>query len=160
MVFGYSRAVLCCAGAFVSGAAGSNACPAGSVRIEAEDACRTAAAFAGKYVGSPFVVTYSISPRGCYYDSSNVAYFNTHAVGAGFSTQLLCAALAVTTGAPPPHRASVRTRVSCAVRRAWARARKGTARVCNNIRAHLLNGPKEARSTAVPWVPRGAVRVG
>jgi hypothetical protein len=95
-------AVLSCAGAYVSGDLGSNACPAGSVRIETEAACRTAAAAAGKTAWSTFVVTYSDFPRGCYYYTGlNDAYFNTHAVGAGNCyTQLLCAALA-TTGAPP-----------------------------------------------------------
>jgi hypothetical protein len=92
--------VLSCAGAYVSGAAGSNECPAGSVRIETEAACRTAVAAAGK----PFSTVGSFAgyPRGCYYDTSdNIAYFNPHAVGAGiFGFQLLCAA--ITTGAPPP----------------------------------------------------------
>jgi hypothetical protein len=91
----------------VSGAAGSNACPAGSVRIVTEAACRTAAAAAGMTAGSPFVETSSGYPRGCYYSTTNMAYLNTHAVGGGFSytvgggssyTQLLCAA--VTTGVP------------------------------------------------------------
>ncbi len=95
-------AVLPCAGAYVSGAAGSNECPAGSVRIETEAACRTAAAAAGKTIipGSYFVVTDATYPRGCYYTtSSNYAFFNAHAVGAGRSGyQPLCAA--VTTGAP------------------------------------------------------------
>ncbi len=104
-----------CAGAYVSGADGSNACPAGSVRIETEAACRTAVTAAGKTAGAegwPFVETTSIYPRGCYHFTTNSnAYFNTHAVGAGRSdTQLLCAALA-TTGAPPPLRAEVRARV-------------------------------------------------
>ena len=93
-------AVLACAGAYVSGAAGSNECPAGSVRIETEAACRTAAAAAGKTFSA--VVTSSTAPRGCYYFTTNSnAWFNTHAVGAGNSnTQLLCPA-AATTGAPP-----------------------------------------------------------
>ncbi len=92
-------AVLSCAGAYVSGAAGGNACPAGSARIETEAACRTAAAAAGKTPHpSTFVETLSTYPRGCYYTGSNCAYLNTHAVGAGNSNaQLLCAA--VTTGA-------------------------------------------------------------
>ncbi len=97
-----ARAVPSCAGAYVAGAAGSNECPAGSARIVAEDACRTAAAAAGKtVVGSTFVETASYTPRGCYYyTSSNNAYFNANAVGAGNSaSRLLCAALA-TTGAP------------------------------------------------------------
>ncbi len=106
-------AVPSCAGAYVSGAAGSNDCPAGSARIEAEAACRTAAAAAGKTPLSPFVGTYATCPRGCYYDTfGNYAYFNTHAVGAGRSTaRLLCAA--VTTGAPL--RAPTRPR-ACAAR--------------------------------------------
>ncbi len=101
-----------CAGAYVSGAAGSNECPAGSARIETEAACRSAAAAAGKTEGSssyPFVVTESFSPRGCFYrTSTNAAYFNTHAVGAGWSyARLLCAA--ATTGALP-HAADARAR--------------------------------------------------
>jgi hypothetical protein len=107
-----ARAVLACAGAYVSGAAGSNECPAGSVRIEAEAACRAAVAAAGKTPSSTFVETDPDYPRGCYYDTvTNIAYFNTHAVGAGsLWSRLLCAAL-VTTGAPftppPPMRARV-----------------------------------------------------
>ncbi len=95
--------MLPCAGAYVSGAAGSNECPAGSVRIEAEAACRAAAAAAGKTAASAFVETDSAYPRGCYYyTGSGAAFFNTHAVGAGRSgSQLLCAAAAATTGAPP-----------------------------------------------------------
>ncbi len=92
-------AVLSCAGAYVSGAAGSNECPAGSARIKSEAACRTAAAAAGKTVFR--VEFWPGSPRGCYYYTGETyAYFNTHAVGKGYSgKQLLCAALA-TTGAP------------------------------------------------------------
>ena len=88
-----------CAGAYVSGAAGSNECPAGSVRIVAEAACRTAATATGKTAGSPLVATLAVAPRGCYYSTiTNTAYFNAHAVGAGNpNAQLLCAA---TTGAP------------------------------------------------------------
>ncbi len=87
----------------MSGAAGSNECPAGYAWIETEAACRTAATAAGKTAGSPFVVTTSTYPRGCYYTTTGIgyAYFNTHAVGAGSTdSQLLCAAI-VTTGAPP-----------------------------------------------------------
>jgi hypothetical protein len=98
------RAYTCrAAGAYVSGAAGSNECPAGSVPIETAAACRTAAAAAGKTARSPFAETYATEPRGCVYctASGDNAYFNAHAVGAGnFNYQLLCAA--VTTGAPPP----------------------------------------------------------
>ncbi len=90
------------AGAYVSdaiaGAAGSKECPADSVRIETAAACRTAAAAAGKTVpSSGFVETDPYSPRGCYGTSTNDAYFNTHAVGAGHpSLQPLCAAGAPT----------------------------------------------------------------
>jgi hypothetical protein len=109
---GYSRNTASlehCAGAYVSGAAGSNECPAGSVRIETEDACRTAVAAAGKTPGSsphPFVETNHNNPRGCYYNSGrNTAYFNAHAVGAGeASSRLLCAAVTGPTGAPPSRR--------------------------------------------------------
>jgi hypothetical protein len=124
---GYSRAVLCCAGAYVPGAAGSNACPAGSVRIEAEAACRAAAAAAGMTPSTstshPFVLTSPVYPRGCFSTGTDIAWFNIHAVGAGYSTQLLCAAL-VTTGAPPPHAADPRARGSTP-----ARVCAGTARV-------------------------------
>ena len=101
-----------CAGAYVLGPLSSNVCPSGSVRIETEAACRTAAAAAGTTFGSTSVDT--DYPRGCYiWTTDNCAYFNPHAVGAGdASSRLLCAA--VTTGAPP-HRASVRARVYCAV---------------------------------------------
>ncbi len=100
--------MLSCAGAYVSGAASSNACPAGSMRIATEAACRTAATAAGKTPNSAFGQTFSYYPRGCYYNTgTDKAYFNTHAVGAGASnTQLLCAAIA-TTGAPPPMLARV-----------------------------------------------------
>jgi hypothetical protein len=96
-------ALLLCAGAYVSGAAGSNECPAGSVRIETEAACRTAVTAAGKTPRSRFLETDPESPRGCYYSSrTNAASFNTHAVGAGdYVSQLLCDTT-VTTGAPSP----------------------------------------------------------
>ncbi len=91
-----------CAGAYVPGDAGSNECPAGSVRIETEAACRTAVAAAGETVGSSFVETTRTYPRGCYYTTYTgaviVTHFNTDTVGAGRSdSQLLCAA--ATTGA-------------------------------------------------------------
>ncbi len=92
-----------CAGAYVSGDRGSNACPAGSARIETEAACRTAVAAAGKTPYPFFVMTSPYVPRGCYYNTNtDLAVFNPHAVGAGdFGYHLLCAALA-TTGAPLP----------------------------------------------------------
>ncbi len=109
--------MLSCAGAYVSGDAGSNACPAGSVRIVTEAACRNAAAAAGKTPSTltsfPFVGTDSAFPRGCYYrTTTNVAYFNTHAVGAGWSTtQLLCAL--ATAGAPLKRRRRTGARGAC-----------------------------------------------
>ncbi len=90
----------------------SNECPAGSVRIETEAACRTAAAAAGKRIDSSFVVTDSGYPRGCFSADCyrtptvepycNYAYFNAHPLGAvptSYGLRLLCAAVA--TGAPP-----------------------------------------------------------
>ncbi len=82
--------VLSCAGAYVSGADGSNECPAGSVRIETEPACRAAATAAGKAWGGAGIE--ATDPRGCFC-TTNDAYFNAHAAGAGVSgAQLLCAA--------------------------------------------------------------------
>ncbi len=75
---------------YVSGAAGSNDCPAGSTRITDEASCRSAA---GKpAAASGFVEMNSISPKGCYYDTnSNNAVLNNDATGAGAPrTQLLC----------------------------------------------------------------------
>jgi hypothetical protein len=109
--------VLSCAGAYVSGVAGSNACPAGSVRIETEAACRTAAAAAGKTFAA--VETRAYFPRGCYYYGT-IAYFNTDAVGDGNSgAQLLCAV--ATTGAPLKRR-----------RRTDARSARTGARACRH----------------------------
>ncbi len=90
-----------CAGAYVSGAVGSNECPAGSVRIVTEAACRNAAAAAGKTLN--LVVTSPNDPRGCAFSTQLVtlAYFNADAVGAGNpSAQLLCA-VGASAGAPP-----------------------------------------------------------
>ncbi len=104
--------VLSCAGAYVSGAAGSNECPPGSVRIVDKAACRTAAAAAGK-TDDVFDLINVRSPRGCYYDTSdNNAHFSLDALpfDTPFSRfQLLCAALA-TTGAPLTRRYGTRER--------------------------------------------------
>jgi hypothetical protein len=118
-----AHAVLSCAGAYVSGAAGSNECPAGSVRIETEAACRTAATAAGKTPSTstslPFVQTYPAYPRGCYFTTNSNAWFNTHAVGAGNPYyQLLCAALAAT-GAPLKRRRRTDARSACTGARAY-----------------------------------------
>jgi hypothetical protein len=79
------------------------------VRIETEDACRTALTAAGKTAGSGFVETNAGFPRGCYYSTNtNNAWLNNHTVGAGNSAfPLLCAAM--TTGAPW-HTADARVR--------------------------------------------------
>ena len=83
----------------MTGADGSNECPAGSVRIGTEAECRTAAAAAGLTAGSssyPFVDSYAEYPRGCYYVTN--VYLNTHAVGAGKAdAKLLCATGALLT---------------------------------------------------------------
>jgi len=90
-------------GAYVSGASGSNECPAGSVRIETEAACKNAAAALGKdFFGaltSPKAA--AKAPRGCILIGEEedviMVMFNTDAVGAGNSdTQLLCAATVTT----------------------------------------------------------------
>jgi hypothetical protein len=130
-----------CAGAYVSGPLYSNECPAGSVRIETEAACRTAAAAAGKRIDSSFVVTDSGYPRGCFSTGCdpvdpicNYAYFNAHPLGAATTgyrglqldgPRLLCAA--VTTGAPPRACARVDARVYAGVSRTVGRCRIGTA---------------------------------
>jgi hypothetical protein len=116
-----------CAGAYLSGDRGSNECPAGSVRIEAEAACRTAAAAAGKTFGSTSVNT--DYPRGCYiWTDDNNAYFNTHSVGAGApDARLLCTA--VTTGAPAPLN-DARACTHRWVQRRFARVRIARARLC------------------------------
>jgi hypothetical protein len=87
----------------VSGADSGNVCPASSVRIETEAACRTAVSAVGKTAGSgfanSFVQAFATWPRGCSYSGIN-AYFNTDPVGAGrFSYKLLCAAFATSTHA-------------------------------------------------------------
>jgi hypothetical protein len=109
----------------------SNVCPAGSVRIETEAACRTAVAAAGKRIDSSFVVTDSGYPRGCFNTgcdpvdpSCNYAYFNAHPLGAvptSYGQRLLCAA--VTTGAPPRACARVDARVYTGASRTVGRCR-------------------------------------
>ncbi len=163
-----------CTGAYVSGDRGSNTCPAGSVRIVTEAACRTAAAAAGKTVSSDFVETSPNFPRGCYYYTSGIgyAYFNTDAVGAGNSnTQLLCAALATTTGAPLKRRRRTGARGACTGARTCrhrACAARPSRAACvihgRHIDAHnYINGyiytyiyPDDAdEPSAVPRGPRG-----
>ncbi len=85
----------------MSGAAGSNECPAGSVRIDTEDACRTAVAATGKTLN--LVVTSPNDPRGCAFSTQLVtrAYFNADAVGKGNPTAQLLCAVGASAGAPP-----------------------------------------------------------
>jgi hypothetical protein len=95
------------AGAYASGAAGSNDCPAGYVRIMSEAECRAAAVAKGKVQCDPgFVLTASTLPRGCMYGTggNDCVMLNTDLNGAGFADAnyqffTLCA------GAPPyvPH---------------------------------------------------------
>ncbi len=96
------RARPSCAGAVVFGAAGSNECPAGSVRIEDKAACRSAALAVGK-TPVPGLGRFELNPssptvpRGCCLGTVGV-YLNPDPVGAGnANAQLLCAR--VTTGA-------------------------------------------------------------
>ncbi len=126
--------LLSCAGAYVSGADGSNECPAGSVRIETEAACRTAVTGLGKAPGSSsndFVESLPGYPRGCYYDTRDrFAYFNPHAAGAGIlGFQLLCAA--ATTGAPPPHAADARAFTGVCI---------DSARLCRTCTCAIVHG--------------------
>ncbi len=136
--------MLSCAGAYLSGAAGSNACPAGSVRIETEAACRTAAAAAGKTPDPDyFVETDPDCPRGCYYDTDSWAFFNPHPVGAGNSYyRLLCAALAATAGAPLKRRRRTDARSACT----GARACRHRACAARHSRAVcVIHGPDDGR---------------
>ncbi len=96
-----NRAVLSCAGAYVSGAEGSNECPAGSVQIETEAACRNAVAATGMTFRA--MVTESSLPPGCFYlISMDDVWFNANAAGySGTRFRLLCAAT-TTSGAPLP----------------------------------------------------------
>jgi hypothetical protein len=77
---------------YVLGGWDTNECPAGSVRIETEAACRTAAAATGKTFTS--VVDWSTLMRGCFYwNGNNQAHYNTHAVGAvHHDAHLICGA--------------------------------------------------------------------
>ena len=77
-----------CVGRYAFGAVGSNECPANFLRVQAEGACRTAAAAAGQvYKGSATDAGY---PRGCFSITLQV-YFNMATTGAGQSaSKLLC----------------------------------------------------------------------
>ncbi len=157
--------MLSCAGAYVLGVAGSNECPAGTVRIETEAECRIAAAARGlklwgvwMYMCDGCANNWQSDPaaanilqndvnwlRGCYlvtfYDR---VLFNTHAVGKGQPQgTLLCFDASATYGAP--QRRCARTRVCTGA--CVCRVRTGTcairACVCGGVggaaagRAHL-----------------------
>ncbi len=80
----------------MSGAAGSNECPAGSLRIETVAECHTAATVVGKDARQVAYNDYSyVFPRGCYYNTNGGSVkLNAHPVGAGDSRyELLCAAV-------------------------------------------------------------------
>ncbi len=82
-----------CVGRYAFGALGSNECPANFLRVQAEGACRTAAAAAGQaYKGSETDAGY---PRGCYAATleggSLGVFFNMATTGTGESvSKLLC----------------------------------------------------------------------
>ena len=82
-----------CVGRYAFGAVGSNECPANFLRVQAEGACRAAAAAAGQaYRGSETDAGY---PRGCYSTTvqggSSGVFFNLATTGAGQSaSKLLC----------------------------------------------------------------------
>ena len=87
------------------------------MRIEEEAACHTALTAAAMTVGSPFVETEPRFPKGCYGTSRNTAFFNKHAVGAGYlGAQLLCAVVTGAPFAPPPMSARASARVFAARR--------------------------------------------
>ena len=90
-----------CVGRYAFGAVGSNECPANFLRVQAEGACRAAAAAAGQaYGGSETDAGY---PRGCYstvQGGSSGVFFNLATTGAGQSaSKLLCSA---PTASPTP----------------------------------------------------------
>ena len=93
---------LLCAGTFVYGDAGSNACPSGSSLIMDEATCRSAAISLGKVWVRSGATSSTTWPRGCYWWTTTIAvYVGTALPGAGNSeARLLCA---VTTGAPTSH---------------------------------------------------------
>ncbi len=124
-----------CAGAYVSGAAGSNVCPAGSMRIVTEEGCRTAAGAARKTMDSTFVVTYPTLPRGCYYTYNSIVNLNTAPDGAGDSNYwLLCAV--TSTGAPPPRR-SAAARAHRRMQRCCARECFACTHAHSNVHYHV-----------------------
>ena len=66
---------------YITGAAGSNACPSGSTRIDDPTACQNAAvAVAATWGGSG---QWAGRPKGCYLSSTQTVSFNTHATGSG-----------------------------------------------------------------------------
>ena len=66
---------------YITGAAGSNACPMGSTRIDDLTECQNAAdAIGTTWDGSG---QNAGSPKGCYLPSTQTVSFNTHATGSG-----------------------------------------------------------------------------
>jgi hypothetical protein len=114
---------VCRAGLYVAGGVFSNECPAASVRIVTEAACRAAASAARLTQGSPFAGSWPYWPKGCYYSIvTGTAFLNTDPVGAACpSYPLLCAKQ---TGAPQftsdvrarPWRSYCGASVACRVR--------------------------------------------
>jgi hypothetical protein len=99
-----SRCVHCAsaavrAGKYAWGAAGKNACPVGTARINDLAACQAAATAAGKNRPSSSEID-DLAPKGCYSDTrSPGVYFNAHVTGQhaaiGDDTLLLCAGTGV-----------------------------------------------------------------
>jgi hypothetical protein len=67
---------------YITGAAGSNACPTGSTRIDDPTACKNAAVAMGVTWDLPVKATDN-RPKGCYLSSTQAVSFNTHATGRG-----------------------------------------------------------------------------
>ncbi len=66
---------------YVHGAAGSNACPTGSTRIDDPTVCQNAAVAIGTTWGASG--QNAGSPKGCYLSSTQTVFLNTHATGSG-----------------------------------------------------------------------------
>ena len=103
------------AGKYTWGAAGKNACPDGTARIDDLTACQAAAAAAGK--NGAIRENSDLFPKGCYSSTTSPnVYFNAHVTGA--TTQidadilLLCAGTGATRP-PRPRRANTCTSGCC-----------------------------------------------
>ncbi|CAK0901714.1 unnamed protein product, partial [Prorocentrum cordatum] len=71
---------------FVAGEAGSNECPPGSLWM-GSTLCQTAAATKGLTLHSPFTISTSHDPKGCFSYGEHM-YFNTHPTGAAHADRI------------------------------------------------------------------------